>query len=282
MTVDLVFITYDRLEYTRLALASVLADPSDFRLTIWDNASTDGTRDYLRNEVSDSRIADIVLSAENVGQIEAVNRVWSASRADLVGKLDNDCLMSPGWTETLAQAHADIDQLGVVACWHFYPEDFDEPRARHKIQDFGSHRIFRHPSTCGTGLLIKTDTYRKMGPMTGRFTTAYWFNMANHGYVNGFYYPLVYQEHMDDTRSKHCLLPKRFFDETYRARTGLPAERLTSMHNHAMYHEKVLRSLVRHQAILNNLLDEPFDPAYYSRWRKRARAAGRMLRCSPR
>lgn len=43
MTIDLVFITYNRLDYTKLALASVLADPrEDFSLTIWDNASTDG------------------------------------------------------------------------------------------------------------------------------------------------------------------------------------------------------------------------------------------------
>jgi len=44
MTIDLVFVTHNRLEYTKLALASVLADPSEeFSLTIWDNASTDGT-----------------------------------------------------------------------------------------------------------------------------------------------------------------------------------------------------------------------------------------------
>lgn len=52
MTIDLVFITYNRLEYTKLALVSVLADPNEeFRLTIWDNGSTDGTVEYLKNEV---------------------------------------------------------------------------------------------------------------------------------------------------------------------------------------------------------------------------------------
>ena len=102
MKIDLVFITYNRLEYTKLALASVLADPTeDFRLTIWDNASTDGTVEYLKNEVSDHRISDIVLSKENVGQIVAVNEIWGKSKADLLGKLDNDCLMTPGWTRIL-------------------------------------------------------------------------------------------------------------------------------------------------------------------------------------
>src|SRR5687768_3359543 len=126
MTIDLLFITFNRLHYTKLALSSVLADPSEeFSLTIWDNASSDGTTEYLKTEVKDRRIREIVFSKENVGQTAALNKIWSRSDADLLGKLDNDCIVTPGWTRTLAQAHRDIEQLGVVACWHFFPEDFD-------------------------------------------------------------------------------------------------------------------------------------------------------------
>lgn len=209
MAIDLVFVTYQRLDYTKLALTSVLADPTEeFSLTIWDNASTDGTADYLRNEVSDPRIADIVLSKKNVGQIAAVNEVWNRSKADLLGKLDNDCILTPGWTRTLAQAHRDIESLGVIACWHYPVEEFDEPAARKagKIQTFGGHQILRHPWTSGTGLLIKRATYNAFGPLPGSATTAYWMRLALGGLVNGFYYPLIAQEHMDDPRSEHCLI----------------------------------------------------------------------------
>ena len=49
MTIDLVFISYNRLDYTKLALASVLADPTEeFSLTIWDNASIYGMAEYLK------------------------------------------------------------------------------------------------------------------------------------------------------------------------------------------------------------------------------------------
>ena len=76
MTVDLIFITYNRLAYTKLALASVLQDPAEeFRLTIWDNASTDGTREFLRDELRDPRVQKVVLSETNVGQVAAVNEV---------------------------------------------------------------------------------------------------------------------------------------------------------------------------------------------------------------
>lgn len=83
MRIVLVFITFNRLEYTKLALASVLADPTEeFSLTIWDNGSTDGTVEYLKNEVNDPRIADIILSRENVGQrySQENKRSWVQNR----------------------------------------------------------------------------------------------------------------------------------------------------------------------------------------------------------
>jgi hypothetical protein len=260
MKIGLTFVTYNRLEYTKLALQSILADPTEeFSLTIWDNASTDGTAEYLKSEVSDPRIADIVLCKENAGQIAAVNEVWGKSKADLLGKLDNDCLMTPGWTRTLAQAHADIPELGVVACWHFFAQDFDATRARHKIQTFGRHQIFRHPWTCGTGLLIKRTDFEQFGPIREKTTTPYWMNMARAGRVNGFYYPLIYQEHMDDPMSAYS---KVRTDAGLRAQTavtaGLQARRFANVQELCRWRAEILR----------NLLDDPYDPRYYTDWRR--------------
>ncbi len=266
MTIDLVFITYNRLEYTKLALASVLAEPTEeFSLTIWDNASTDGTVEYLRKKVHDPRIADIVFSKKNIGQTAAVNEVWGRSSADLLGKLDNDCLVTPGWTRTLAKAHEDIPNLGVIACWHFFPQDFDYERAKQKIQNFNGHQIFRHPWTCGTGLLIKRKTYKKFGPIQNQATTRYWLKMAMSGYINGFYYPFIYQEHMDDPLSQHTLLRddadvRRAHDITYTLR---------SHHINAMAERMERRKLV-----LANLLDDPWDPKHYVGWRRRLKRVG--------
>jgi glycosyltransferase involved in cell wall biosynthesis len=261
MTIDLVFVTYNRLDYTQKALTSILADPTEeFRLTIWDNASKDGTVEYLRGEVRDPRISDIILSKENKGQIAAVNEVWSRSKADLLGKLDNDCMVTPGWTRTLGQAHADIDALGVVACWHYFPDDFDEARARHKIQTFGRHRIFRHPWTCGTGLLIKNRDYRKFGPIQSNATTQYWMKMALAGRVNGFYYPLVLQEHMDDPKSVHSHLKD---EESYQK-----AKEITfslKLHGQHTLNDRWRRR----QEILDNLLDETWNPVHYIGWKRK-------------
>jgi len=269
MTIDLVFITYNRLEYTKLALASVLAEPTEeFSLTIWDNASTDGTVEYLKNEVNDQRIADIVFSKENVGQVGAVNEVWGRSQADLLGKLDNDCLVTPGWTRTLAQAHNDIPKLGVVACWHYFPDDFDYERAKHKIQTFNGHQILRHPWTCGTGVLIIRDTFEKLGPMQGKTPWEYWLKMAMAGYINGFYYPLVYQEHMDDPGSKHSVLKD---EASYQA-----AKKVTVTINSPGL-ETLADRWRRRDKILDNLLGDPWDVKYYIGWRGRLRRIRRRI-----
>ncbi len=250
--IDLVFVTYNRLHYTRLALGSVLADPTEeFCLTIWDNASTDGTVEYLKNEVRDARIKNIIFSKTNIGQSAAANKVWSESKADLLGKLDNDCILTPGWTRILAQAHRDIPRLGVVACWHFMPEDFDYERARHKIQQFGPHRILRHPWTCGTGLLLKRRVFQEIGPLRGKATTDYWIKMALSGYVNGFYYPLVYQEHMDDPRSPHSRLMS--FEEASKYSYGRQSKAFVDVEGYNRWNQK----------ILNVVLSGSYDPRDY-------------------
>jgi glycosyltransferase involved in cell wall biosynthesis len=268
VTIELVLTTFNRLHYTKLALASILADPSEeFSLTIWDNASADGTVEYLKNEVQDSRITDIIFSNRNVGQTSAVNEIWARSKADLVGKVDNDCLVTPGWTRMLAEAHKDIDKLGVIACWHFFPKDFDYEKAEHKIQRFGNHQIFCHPWTCGAGLLIKRETFKKMGRIEKSATTGYWLKMAAAGYINGFYYPLIYQEHMDDPRSEHCSYRTASFDEAYKHSYGYQTGVATTIEEYTKLHED----------ILENLLTGPIDPLYYCGWQAKCRrVAGRV------
>jgi glycosyltransferase involved in cell wall biosynthesis len=275
--IDLAFITYNRLEYTRRSLASILADPAeDFSLTIWDNASTDGTAEYLKTEVRDPRIKDIVCSKTNIGQVPAVNKIWSQSHAELLGKLDNDCLMTPGWTRILAQAHHDIPKLGIVACFHFFESDFDFKRAEHKIQTFGPHRILRHPWTCGTGFLIKRSVYQECGPITGSATTDYWIKLARRGYINGFYYPLIFQEHMDDPKSRYCQLKDQAAIRAAKGVTVTPEHpKVQDVNGLFWWREEVL----------STLLDEPWDVRYYVGWRNRlrrlARAASRLGQPKP-
>jgi len=262
MKIHLAFLTYNRLDYTKMALAALLADPDEeFALTIWDNGSSDGTQNYLKT-VQDRRIVKMVFSEKNRGQTYVTNKIWSETDAELVGKVDNDCLVTAGWTRILAKAHQDLPQLGVVGCWHFFPGDFDYGRAKHKIQTFGNHQIFRHPWVDGSALLVKRKVYQQYGPCREKeYLTRFWLKLALAGYVNGFYYPLVYQEHMDDIRSKHNRLQKMSFEEAYKY---IPAYQSGHIRDLQTYHQL-------HKEILDNLLDGSFDPKFYCGWRARCR-----------
>jgi glycosyltransferase involved in cell wall biosynthesis len=270
--IELALVTWNRLEYTRLTLSRLLSDPQEeFRLSIWDNGSSDGTREYLNEEIDDPRIEDMILSDDNVGQVAAVNAIWSRSSAELLGKVDNDCLVTPGWTRTLASAHRDIERLGVVACWHYFADDFNYQRARWKIQEHNGHMILRHPWTCGTGLLIKRSTFETIGPMQGTSTTQYWLEMANRGHINGFYYPLVFQEHMDDPKSRYTRLRD---EESY--------QRAKSESYSLSYHGQTTLDdrWRRRQEVLDNLLDDPWESSYYTGWKARARRLGDRVKRS--
>jgi glycosyltransferase involved in cell wall biosynthesis len=211
--IRLLFLTYNRLHYTRLALPRLLEDATeDFELVVWDNGSTDGTPDYLRG-VRDRRLQELVLRPRNEGQAAAVQHAWSGTGLELCGKVDNDCLVTPGWTRILAAAHRDLPQLGGIGCWHFMPEDFDQRLAAHKLRTFQGHRVLVHPHIGGTGFLTKHADYERFGPVDPQYLlSSYWARLAARGRVNGWYFPLVPLEHMDDPRSPHCDLPEELDD----------------------------------------------------------------------
>lgn len=264
MNIAIVFVTHNRIEYTRKAIKRLLADPSEeFDLYLWDNASTDKTPEYLKDTIKDPRIVEVVLSKENVGQTGAMNYAWCKTQAELIGKLDNDCLVTPGWTRIFAKAHQDIEKLGAVACWHFPKDSFDEDLARRggKIQAFGRHRVFRHPWVCGSGFLLKRKTFLEQGPWeTGPEvgTTNYFLRIALDGYINGWYFPLVLQEHMDDPISQHSLLKD---DSTVKAMQATTF----SLRHHDV---NTLRERIRlRKIVLHNLLTDPWEPECYVGWR---------------
>jgi glycosyltransferase involved in cell wall biosynthesis len=268
MNIAIVIVTYNRLEYTKKCISRLLEDTTEeFDLYLWDNASVDETPEYLR-ALKDARIVEVVLNKENMGQTGAMNYVWSKTKAELVGKLDNDCLVTPGWTRTLAHAHEDIARLGAVACWHYPLEELNERAARraNKIHSFNGHQILRHPWVCGSGFIMKHSTYTQYGRWRAGIdvgTTEYFLNMALGGEINGWYFPPIYQEHMDDPKSIHSMVTNdedvhKWYDVTYTLRT----KKITNMRER----------WERRDVVLANLNSGPWEAKYYVGWRKRLRS----------
>jgi N-acetylglucosaminyl-diphospho-decaprenol L-rhamnosyltransferase len=95
--VSLVIPVYNQLMHTMQCVESIqrLPDqPGD--LIIIDNASTDGTSEYLKG--LDLRV---ITNAMNLGCAKAWNQGVRASRGDIIGILNNDIVVTTGWLPAL-------------------------------------------------------------------------------------------------------------------------------------------------------------------------------------
>lgn len=206
MKIKILMITFNRPEYTKLSL-SCLCDtaPENARIVVWDNASSAETVGILKQFEGHPRIESIIYNKTNDKLHGPTNWFWMNSNdAELIGKVDDDCLVPDNWCEVLQQAHIDIPEAGVLGCWHFLPEDFNEEIAIKKIQTFAKHKIMRNCWVGGSGYLMKRVVIERIGYLRPKesFTT-YCIRAAAKGFINGWYYPFLYQEHMDDPRTEH-------------------------------------------------------------------------------
>ena len=220
-SVAILMFTYDRLEYTQEAMYSLMKNTRyPFALYIVDNHSTDGTREWLeaaRLEYPD-RIKDIRYNSTNVGLPGPTNDFWSRADVDLVGKVDNDTLVPPGWLEQLVEAHRKVSKLAVVGGYHFRPEDFDDKAAQDKLYAENGIRILQDTHIGGCAYLMKKSIQQQFGPMNFNSAlkihgwTEYQLRMVMGGYIVGYLYPLIQLEYMDDPRSEKCLINEKYRD----------------------------------------------------------------------
>ena len=206
---DILMITYNRPAYTRLSLERLLSTCDEsMRVWIWHNGRDEETLRVVRELADHPRVAAVHHSPENKKLREPTNWLWSQADGEYISKVDDDCLVPDAWIETLRRAHADVPGFGVLGCWRFPEEDFYPELAAQKIRDFGGrHRVLQNCWVEGSGYLMKRDCLRSQG-LLGRDQSfsAYCIELARAGWINGWYYPFLFQEHMDDPRSSHTLL----------------------------------------------------------------------------
>jgi glycosyltransferase involved in cell wall biosynthesis len=206
MKIRVLMLTHNRPAYTELALARLCETlPDDARVTVWDNASSQETVDVIKKFEGHRRVERIVYHRKNDKLRGPTNWFWqNTTDAEFVSKVDDDGLMPDRWIETLEQAHRDVPEFGVLGTWRFPDEDFVADLAIKKIQTFGAHKILRNCWVEGSGYLMKRSVIARVGFIRDNesFTT-YCTRAAAAGFINGWYYPFLYQEHMDDPRAPH-------------------------------------------------------------------------------
>jgi len=125
--VNIGMVTYNRLEFTRQVVAALqsMAAGCAFVLTVVDNASSDGTREYLEDLRRGGVIKNLILLDENVGVAKASNLAWSLEpQADYYLKLDNDIVVEkPLWLGNMVRVFEALPEAGAVA-YNFEPTSY--------------------------------------------------------------------------------------------------------------------------------------------------------------
>lgn len=238
--VDLLLISWNRREYLKRTLETLLDSPADFRLYCWDNGSKDGAADIVAS-YKDERIAEKHFCPINVMQGYPAEWFLGRSQSPIIGKLDDDTLVPRNWIDLIEPAVRNHKELGMIGCWTFWPDDFDrnQEKARKKVVRLDTHRILHNYQIGGTAFLMRKDlaTQYFISNHIGRAFPIDRIKMTQDGYISGWYYPLIYAEHMDDPRSEHCLM-NRSTGMNYQA--ALTA-RLRKLESPKQYQEWIMR-----------------------------------------
>jgi GT2 family glycosyltransferase len=112
MTVSILMVTYNQLAMTKRAVASIRkhTPASAYELIVVDNASADGTAEWLRTQ------PDIILlkQRKNLGFPAACNIGALQAKGDKLLLLNNDTVVTPRWLEQLTLALDSDERVGAV------------------------------------------------------------------------------------------------------------------------------------------------------------------------
>ena len=160
--VSIIIPTFNRLELTRACLNAVRANTpaADFELVVVDNASTDGTPDFLAAEQKAGRLTAIC-NAHNGGFARACNQGAAAARGEVLLFLNNDTQVTDGWLAALVAAVSPAN-VGVVGAKLLY--------ANGTIQHAGiefMEGLPDHPYRHAPGNAPAANQFRELDMVTG-------------------------------------------------------------------------------------------------------------------
>src|ERR1700759_1061674 len=151
--IDILMITYNRPEYTRMALSRLLETCDEqMRVWLWHNGMHAETLAVAKEYSTHPRVHKFHHSEQNTRLTTPTNWLWKEGDAPFVCKVDDDCLMPDNWGDILRAAHADNPKFGAIGCWRFPEQDTVMDIASKKIQTFaGGHQIMRNCWVEGSG-----------------------------------------------------------------------------------------------------------------------------------
>jgi GT2 family glycosyltransferase len=112
---SVVVVTYNNLDYNRLCLESLLRNSlwPEFEVIVVDNASADGTPEFLRELESRDQRVKVILNSDNRGFAKANNQGLALATGEYLVLLNNDTVVPNGWLPKLIR-HLDDPAIGIA------------------------------------------------------------------------------------------------------------------------------------------------------------------------
>ncbi|MDQ7817356.1 MAG: glycosyltransferase [Melioribacteraceae bacterium] len=113
--VSIVIPVFNQLEYTKLCIESLVETIDEkIELVIVNNASNDGTKEFLSSYKNDKLKLVIIANEENLGFPKAVNLGIDESNGKYVVIANNDILFNEGWLSRMIEVVESDSKIGLV------------------------------------------------------------------------------------------------------------------------------------------------------------------------
>jgi GT2 family glycosyltransferase len=164
---SVLLITYNRLRMLRECLGSLLANThgDNFEIIVWNNASTDGTKEYLDEIAAGHPEMRVVHHPENIG-LNAVALLVKLARGYYTVELDDDVLRFPDdWLSKMVYAFKKVPRMGYLAANVVQDElttgEKDPPEAYEAVDHDGV--VLEHGPTWGWCTMTSLGVLDRVG-----------------------------------------------------------------------------------------------------------------------
>lgn len=179
-TIAVVVLTHNRVHLLRKCVENVLGvtSPATREIVIWNNGSSDGTREYL-DGLDDPRMT-IVHSEANIGQ-NGYARAFERTSSEYLVELDDDVVAAPrDWDAILLHAYRRLPTIGFLAAdLEDDPHDL-AARYRYRIRpheyvpiEVNGVRLLHGPAG-GACAMTARDLYRRVGGFRQSSRQVFW------------------------------------------------------------------------------------------------------------
>ena len=169
LKISVIVTTHNRREMLKEVLESLLSQTyKPFEIIVVDNASTDGTRDFLKENFND-KIRLVI--EEKKGHSYARNCGVETARGDVLAFIDDDAIADKEWCFAIARAFKETGADGVggkaLPKWENEPP----PYLKHSLKaqryigifDLGDKAAEVKDFLIGTNMAFKKDVFKRFG-----------------------------------------------------------------------------------------------------------------------